>query len=393
MNLPHSHHQPQPSRDGWHVGLLFSRSSLTAAVETTQDNATRLAIDEVNASGGIAGVPLVPVGGDAGPTPESFREAALQLCDVERVSVIFGTHMSSTRKAVLPVIESRRVLLFYPTLYEGFEYSPYCIYTGSAPNQNSVPLARHMLEQYGGRVLFVGGRYVYPYESNRIMRDLFEQAGGTVVDEIYLPLQSSHDDFMQVLQQAKALGPDAIYSTIVGSDTVRFYEAYQSCGLDAARMPIASLATNEADVAAMRPNAAAGHITAAPWFDTLDTPASQRFVRSYRARHGAAAPITAGAEAAYFQVHLFAEAARRAGSLRPQDVLAALGGLAFDAPQGRVEIDAETHHTWLWPRIARIGEAGRFEIISSAQSPVQPSPYMIDHVFHKQATPHGGAGH
>lgn len=377
--------------DGWHVGLLFSRTSLTAAVEATQENATRLAIDEVNAAGGVAGRPLVPVAVDAGPTPQSYQEGAVRLCDVEKVPVIFGTHMSSTRKAVLPIIESRRVLLFYPTLYEGFEYSPYCIYTGAAPNQNSVPLARHILDHHGSRVLFVGGHYVYPYESNRIMRDLFEQAGGTVVDEIYLPLESSHQDFLAVMERVRSQAPDAIYSTVVGSDTVRFYEAYQSAGFDPRRMPIASLATNEADVAAMRDGAAEGHITAAPWFDTMQSPESQRFVAQYRQRFGPDAPITAGAEAAYFQVHLFAQAARRAGSLVPQEVLANLAGVGFNAPQGRVEIDAETHHTWLWPRIARISAARRFDVIADAYAPVRPSPYMVDVTLQPTGSGHGDA--
>lgn len=376
---------PTPGPDGWRVGLLFSRSSLTAAVEATQENATCLAIEEVNAEGGIDGVPLVPVAEEAGSTPESFRDAALRLCDLRRVPVIFGTHMSSTRKAVLPVIESRQVPLFYATLYEGFEYSPYCIYTGAVPNQNSVPLARHMLAHHGGRVLFVGGDYVYPYESNRIMRDLFEQAGGTVLDEIYLPLQSSHEDFMAVMQRVRALAPDAIYSTVVGSDTQRFYEAYQAAGFDPHRMPIASLATNEADAAAMRPGASEGHITAAPWFATLDTPDSLRFVRRYRSRFGPDAPITAGAEAAYFQVHLFAQAARRAGSLQAAPLLAALGGLSYAAPQGRVTIDAATHHTWLWPRIARIGADGSFDIIGSAAEAIRPSPFMIGHTLNVPA--------
>ena len=383
-------HTPGPG--GWRVGVLFSTSSLTAAVEATQKNATLLAIAEVNAAGGIAGAPLLPVAIDAGPTPGTYREAALYLCDVERVPVIFGTHMSSTRKAVLPVVESRRVLLFYPTLYEGFEYSPFCIYTGAAPNQNSVPLAGHMLEQYGGRVLFVGGQYVYPYESNRIMRTLFEQAGGTVLDEIYLPLQSSHEDFMAVMERVRALAPGAIYSTVVGSDTLRFYEAYQSAGFDPVRMPIASLATNEADAAAMRSGAAEGHITAAPWFATLDTPVSQRFVSSYRDRFGPDVPITAGAEAAYFQVHLFAEAARRAGSTQSDALLEAMAGLDFDAPQGRVRLDAESHHTWLWPRIARVAANGRFEIIASADAAVRPSPYMIDHKLHRSEQGHDTEG-
>ncbi|MCD5994255.1 transporter substrate-binding domain-containing protein [Pseudomonas sp. CDFA 602] len=367
------------------VGLLFSACSLTAASETTQANATHLAIAEVNEAGGVNGRPLVAIDGHPGADPADYRESALRLCDEHHVQVLFGTHMSSTRKMVLPVVESRRRLLFYPTLYEGFEYSPYCYYTGSAPNQNSLQLARHVLQTYGGRVLFVGGSYVYPYESNRIMRELFEQAGGEIVDEIYLPFHATTEDFERVMQRVRETSPDAIYSTIVGSDIPPLHRAYRQAGFDPAVVPIVSLATNEVDVLAMSAEEAEGHVSAAPWFSTLQNPASQAFVRRYRERFGEQAPITAGAEAAYFQVHLFAEAARRSADDSVQALRHALAGARFDAPQGPVQIDAQTQHTWLWPRIARLDHQRRFRLVLESTEAVQPSPYMVDYQMDVQA--------
>ncbi|MDR5761430.1 transporter substrate-binding domain-containing protein [Caballeronia sp. LZ035] len=372
-------------RDGHHVGLLFSKVSITAANETTQENASRLAIDEINAEGGIRGVPLVPVAPEVGVSPEAFRIAAEWLCDVQKVPVIFGTHMSSTRKAVLPVVESRRTPLFYATLYEGFEYSPYCFYTGSVPNQNSVLLASHVIRHYGNRVMFIGHQYVYPRESNRIMRELYEHAGGTVVAETYLPLDAPEEDFERVLAHARDLRPDAIYSTVVGHDIVKLYRAYRRLGYDPATMPIASLATIETDLAAMPSEASEGHVTAAPWFDTLDTERSRGFVARYRARFGADAPITACAEAAYFQVHLVADAARRAGTLDAAELVPALDGAHYDAPQGRVTMDGDTHHTWLWPRIARVNSRRRFDILYSSPTAVRPVPYLVDHALNFDA--------
>ncbi|MBD8825697.1 transporter substrate-binding domain-containing protein [Pseudomonas sp. CFBP 13602] len=367
------------SGEDYKVGLLFSRASLTAASETAQANATHLAIAEINDSGGLDGRRLLAIDGDPGADPNDYRDSALQLCDQHQVQVLFGTHMSSTRKVVLPVVESRRRLLFYPTLYEGFEYSPYCFYTGSAPNQNSLQLARYVLETHGGRVLFVGGSYVYPYESNRIMRELFEQAGGEVVDEIYLPFHATAEDFDRVMQRVRETAPDAIYSTIVGSDIPSLHRAYRQAGFDPAVVPIVSLATNEVDVQAMSDEEAEGHISAAPWFSTLQTPASQAFVARYRARFGEHAAITSGAEAAYFQVHLFAQAARRASDDSVQALREALAGARFEAPQGTVQIDAQTQHTWLWPRIARLDQRRRFQLVLESAEAVQPSPYMVDY--------------
>lgn len=370
--------------DDYKVGLLFSRASLTAASETAQANATHLAIAEVNDSGGINGRRVTAIDGDPGADPNDYRDSALHLCDHHQVQVLFGTHMSSTRKVVLPVVESRRRLLFYPTLYEGFEYSPYCFYTGSAPNQNSLQLARYVLQTYGGRVLFVGGSYVYPYESNRIMRELFEQAGGEIVDEIYLPFHATAEDFERVMQRVRETAPDAIYSTIVGSDIPSLHRAYRQAGFDPARLPIVSLATNEVDVQAMTDEEAEGHISAAPWFSTLQTPASQAFVSRYRARFGEGAAITAGAEAAYFQVHLFAQAARRAADDSVQALREALAGARFDAPQGTVQIDPQTQHTWLWPRLARLDDRRQFQLVLESAEAVPPSPYMVDYQMDAQ---------
>jgi branched-chain amino acid transport system substrate-binding protein len=363
------------------VGLLFSSSSMTAAVEATQANATLLAIDEVNQAGGVNGVPLEAVTVPIGATPECFRLAAIELCDEHEVQVLFGTHMSSSRKAVLPVAESRRRLLFYPTIYEGFEYSPFCYYTGAAPNQNSVQLARYVLEHFGNRVVFIGVPYVYPIESNRIMRDLFEQSGGQVVDEIYLPFNSDAQAYREVMQRVAELAPDAIYSTVVGADIPTLYSAYAEAGFDPYTRPIVSLSTNEAEVALMPAGVAQGHICAAPWFDTLDNPASRHFVGKYRARFGADLPVTAAAEAAYFQVHLYAQAARLAQPGNVDSLREALGGAEFEAPQGRVRISPENHHTWLWPRIARLNAAGRFELVFEGEEAIHPSPYMIEHLL------------
>lgn len=173
--------------------------------------------------------------------------------------------MSSTRKAVLPVIEAREALLFYPTLYEGFEYSRHCIYTGAAPNQNSVQLVDFLTKHYGKRVFLVGSNYVYPYESNRTISDLFLQLGGQVLDEIYVPLNLKPEDVAKIIRHIRAARPDVIYSTIVGDGIIPFYTAFKEAGFDSATMPIASQSTSEADVVRMRPEVAEGHITAAPF--------------------------------------------------------------------------------------------------------------------------------
>ena len=365
----------------WRVGVLFSTTGVTAAVERTQQAATLLAIEEINAGGGVLGSPIEPVLYDPESRPKRYGELAKQLCDQDSVRVIFGCHMSSTRKAALPIVEAHRALLFYPTLYEGFEYSPNCVYTGAAPNQNSVQLVRYLTRHFGKRLFLIGSDYVYPYESNRIIADLFRQAGGEVLDEMYVPLRVADIDMAKVLRRIKAARPDAIYSTVVGDGIARFYTAYLEAGFDQRTHPIASQSTQEAEIAQMSVEAARGSITAAPYFSTLQTPANLKFVAAWRKRFGPELPITANAEAAYFQVNLYAQTLERAGDDRLDAMLPHLHEHEFDAPQGRVRIDKENHHTYLWPRVARVDDAGRFQVVDDPEVRVKPDPYMFESRF------------
>lgn len=367
---------PDRLNSPWRFGVLFSRSGVTASVETTQFNGTVLAAEAINAAGGIRGRPVELVSYDPASNPKQFNAFAERLLSTDGVRLILGCYMSSTRKAVLPLVEAYRGLLLYPTLYEGFEYSPSCIYTGSAPNQNSLPLARYLFGRYGKRLLFVGSNYVYPYESNRIMADLAGQAGGTVTDEIYVPLDAGPKDFSKAIGRIGKTKPDIIFSTVVGRSTAIFYEAYRQAGFDPERMPIASLTTSEAEVAEMLPEAALGHITAAPFFSTLAT--ASGFVSSFRERFGVKVAVTAGAEAAYFQLMMVADAIEQTGTDEPDQVRAALGRLEYNAPQGKVRVDRTTNHTFLWPRVAKLDASGRFQVVWDPGRRVKPDPYCVD---------------
>lgn len=356
---------------------MFSETGVTAVIERTMGRATLLALEEINAAGGVRGRPIEPLAIDPRSDPKIFRKVASELLGEHGAQVLFGCYMSSTRKATLPVVERHNGLLFYPTLYEGFEYSRHCIYTGAAPNQNSLQLGRYLIEHYGNRFYFVGSNYVFPYESNRIMADLLRAKGGKVLEERYVPLSSRAEDFEPVIAEIRKLRPDVVFSTVVGSGTAHLYRAFRKAGFNPAKTCIASLTTSEAEIAEMGSEAAEGHILAAPYFQSLTSKANQAFVARFAKRFGADAPITASAEAAYFQVHLFAKALELSGSTEVDPILEALAGVQYDAPQGGVRIDPDNNHTFLWPRVGKVNAEGQFDVVYEARTPVKPDPYMV----------------
>ena len=362
------------------VGMLYSETGVTSSIEASQRFGTLFAIEQVNEAGGVDGREIVPVSYDSRSEPALYATLAERLITADNVKVIFGCYMSSTRKAVIPVVERWNRLLFYATLYEGFECSDHVIYTGAAPNQNSVQLAEYMTSTFGPRVYLVGSDYIYPYESNRIMADLVGQCpGGTKVGERYVPLNAAERDFDEILADIRNAQPDFIFSTVVGNSTQCFYRAYADAGFDPAKMPIGSLTTSEVEVGQMGAAAAEGHYTAAPYFQTIQSAANVSCLAKFRARFGDSAAPNSCWEAAYFQFHLFAAAMRASGSDDIDALMPHLLGSSFDAPQGIVRIEASNHHASLYPRIGRANSEGQFTIMRETRESVYPDPYLVTH--------------
>ncbi|HEY4986780.1 MAG TPA: transporter substrate-binding domain-containing protein [Bradyrhizobium sp.] len=364
------------SGDTWRVGVLFSRSGLMAVTETEHFLGTALAIQEINQGGGVLGREVEVVAYDPGSDPEKYRKLADRLLTEDGISVIFGCSTSAARKAVLPAIERRNGLLWYPSLYEGFEYSPNVIYTGASPNQNSFPLAEYLIRTYGKRIFLVGSDYVYPRESNRIMRDLVISHGGEIVGEVYVAMEAPDADLQAVLAKVKQQEPDVLFSTVVGRTAQSFYRLYREAGFEPGAMPIASLTMAEGEVREIGVELCEGHITAATYFGSVERDANKRFVADFHRAFGADRPISMWSAGAYAQVRLFALALESAGTLDTQRLVDAALGLSYEAPEGSIQIDPENNHTWLTPRIGRLRKDGVFDIVWEAKAAVKPDPYL-----------------
>jgi branched-chain amino acid transport system substrate-binding protein len=366
----------QADRDVWRVGVLFSRSGLMAITESEHFFGTALAIEEFNKAGGILGREIEVVAYDPGSVPDTYRKMADRLLTEDGVSVIFGCSTSAERKAVLPAIERRNGLLWYPSLYEGFEYSPNVIYTGACPNQNSFPLAEYIVRKYGPRVYLIGSDYIYPRESNRIMRDLVESYAGQVAGEQYVAMEANDVELTQALEMIRMRSPDVVFSTIVGRAAQRFYQLYAQRGFDPARLPIASLTMAEGELREIGPEYCVGHLTAASYFGSLDSESSGRFKTAFANAYGTGRPVSMWSAGAYAQVKLFIKALVQAGSLDTQRLVDAALGLSLDAPEGPVQIDPDNNHIWLTPRIGRVRADGEFDIVWEGKGPIKPDPYL-----------------
>src|SRR5579872_3645936 len=129
------------------VGILHSLSGTMAISEVSLRDVTLMAIDEINAQGGVLGRKVEAVVVDPASNWPLFAEKAKQLLVQDKVSVVFGCWTSVSRKSVLPVFEKYNGLLFYPVQYEGEELSKNIFYTAEAVNQQATPAVDYLLAQ------------------------------------------------------------------------------------------------------------------------------------------------------------------------------------------------------------------------------------------------------
>lgn len=368
----------QNEQDDWNVGVLFSSTGMSALTEMEHLQGTILAIEEINQAGGVRGRPLQPVFRNPDARPELYRQMARELLVEEGVTVIFGCSHSASRKAVLPLVERHNALLFYPSVYEGFEYSENVIYSGATLNQCAFALADFLIHKYGRRIGFVGADYIFPRESNRTMREILESKGAEVVGETYAPIDASEAETAAMMSEILRWEANAIFSTVIGGPARRLYRLYHEAGIDTRRHPIASLTMAESEIGAIGAGVCEGHVLSAGYFQTLENPENSAFVSAFKKRFGLEHTTSVWSQTAYIQVHLLARALELCGSMEPSLLSPHLRGQKLQAPEGPVSIDGETRHIWLTPRIGVVRPDGLFDVVWSAEAPVRPDPYLAN---------------
>lgn len=356
------------------IGVLHSLTGTMAISEQPLVDAVRLAVNEINERGGLLGQPLEMVIADGKSDPATFAKEAERLITQEKVSVIFGCWTSASRKAVKPIVEKYNHLLFYPVQYEGLEQSPNIIYTGSAPNQQIVPATRWALKNLGKRVYLLGSDYIFPHTANRIIADFIHVADGTVLAERYLPLDSDAVD--DVVREIEKLKPDVILNTINGNCNAYFFKALSQSSVKETPVLSFSIAENELT----HYPTLATHFAAWSYFQSIDSPTNQKFIENYRQLVGNKNRVTSDPiEAAYFSVYLWAQAAREARSIAPENVNVTILQQSFHAPSGIISIDKRTRHTWKMLRIGQAQANGQFNEIYNSQFPIRPDPFPDYH--------------
>lgn len=364
---------PVPAGEPIRVGILHSLTGTMANSEFPVADAAHLAVEELNAAGGLLGRPIEATIVDGASDEETFATKAEDLIARNKVSAIFGCWTSSSRKRVKDVVERHDNLLVYPLAGEGLEQSPNILYLGG-PNHKIMDAAKWCFAFLEKRRFFlVGSDYIFPRAANAIIKDQLSALGAEIVGEIYIPLGET--DMSAIVAAIKAAQPDVILNSINGDSNTAFFRRMRSSGLDYEKVPIVSFSIAETDMRAMQPQDVAGTYACWCWFEKVPGAASQEFMARFRHRFGASRLVSDPVMAAHTAVHLWAQAVEAAGSAEPAAVRKALLGQSRSSPEGTIQVDQEMLACWRTPRIGRVLPDLSFEVVWQAPAPLRPVLY------------------
>lgn len=356
------------------VGLLHSLSGTMAISEVTVRDAELLAIEQINAKGGVLGKKIEPVVEDGASDWPTFARKAEKLILEDKVATVFGGWTSASRKAMLPVFEKNKALLWYPVQYEGLEQSPNIFYTGATTNQQIVPALEYLKAQGKKNIFLVGSDYVFPRTANKEIKAYFAANGIRRAGEEYIPL--GDQQVSTLVNKIVAAKPDAIFNTLNGDTNTAFFKEYKTKGISPAQVPILSVSVAEEEVRAIGPEFLAGQLVAWNYYQTTDTPENVAFVKAFKAKYGQDKVTSDPMEAGYVAVYLWAAAVEKAQSTDVEKVKAAAAGIEFNAPEGKVTIDGATQHISKTARIGLIGADGQIKQVAGSDGPIKPDPFL-----------------
>ncbi|MDA8344752.1 MAG: substrate-binding protein [Thermaerobacter sp.] len=352
------------------IGYIGAFSGPGAPYGPQEEEQAKLAVSQINASGGVMGRKLQLVIKDSATDPNTASIAAKQLIEQVNVPALFMCDTSAVRNAVESVVKNQKVLFFYDTLYEGGAYLPNMYIDGEVPQQQVIPVYPYIMQKYHGKKWFiVGDDYVWPTKTSAVVKATVQKAGGSVVGTSYVPLGTSN--FSSVLTQIQAARPNFLSMELIGTDAIAFMKQFYALGLEH-HTKVVMLAIDNGTLQAMG-QAGVGSLEPAGYFPAVQSAANTKYLKAYNKMFPQAPPPSFNIIPVYDSIMLWAKAANAAKSLNFNKVQAMMTKVSFDSPRGLLRYQSSTHGMPLTIYLAQFEPGGTEKIIHTFGD-VQPGP-------------------
>jgi urea transport system substrate-binding protein len=329
-------HAQEPIKIGVPVGLSGANSVVAPSVV----QAGELAVEEINAAGGVLGRPLELVVADDGSGAQGAQKAFDSLVFQQEVDALISMETSAARNAGLPIVNRGQVPFIYTSFYEGRSCSPWMYVNAWVPEQQVAPIVDHFMKEFGAKSFFlVGSDYAFGRGMLEFTRQYIEDQGGEVLGEEYLPMDGT--DWTAIISQLKSANPDAlITSTAGGAPNVTLTKQLRAAGVD---IPYGNLAVDEGTAKGMGADAAGIYISAS-YITGIDSPENKKFLEGMARKFGDDLKTPNDLSVPQYEgVYLYKLAVEKAGSTDPEAVIDALDEVSFKGPRGVIQMNKQRH--------------------------------------------------
>jgi branched-chain amino acid transport system substrate-binding protein len=308
--------------------------------------ASTLAVEEINAAGGLLGRKIQAIQYDTQSDIALYTKFAQQLSRDDKVDVVHGGITSASREAIRQTFKRSNTLYFYNVLYEGGVCDRNVVVTGTTPAQAVEPVVDLAMKQWGNRVYVIAADYNYGQITAKWIDHYVKQRKGTTVRIEFFPLDVA--DFGSTIAKIQQEKPTFVVSALVGGAHMSFYRQWAASGMNK-RIQLASTTFGVGNEhLALSAAEGDGILIAGNYSQEAATPANRDFLARWQKRFGDTKIVHEIAVSQYQGILLWAECVRKAGSLDRAKMLAAIeSGVGIDGPTGRVAIEPKTHHTSL----------------------------------------------
>jgi branched-chain amino acid transport system substrate-binding protein len=328
-----------------------------------------LAIDDLNAQGGLLGRQVELKKYDPQSNIQFYTQFATEAATKDKVAAVFGGITSASREAIRPILRKFQTPYFYPALYEGGVCDRNAFMTGSTPAQTIEKLVPYAMKKWGKKIYTIAADYNYGQISAEWVKKYAHDNGGEVVAEEFFPLDVT--EFGPTIKKIQAAKPDLVYSLLVGGNHMSFFRQWAAAGV-AGQIPIASTdfgVGNEHIV--LTPQEGNGIIAAYGYLQELDNPVNAAFLKRLRDKFGDKTPyVNELAATTWYAVMHWANGVKAAGTTDRLPLIGALEkGSVVDGPGGTSTLDAATHHCKMDIHLGEV-ENRAFKVLESY--PQQP---------------------
>jgi urea transport system substrate-binding protein len=326
----------EPIKIGVPVGLSGANSVVAPSVV----QAAELAVEEINAKGGVLGRPLALEVADDGSGAAGAQKAFDSLIFQKKVNVLISMETSAARNAGLPIVQRGKTPYIYTSFYEGRSCNKYMYVNAWVPDQQVAPIVDYFMKASQAKNFFlIGSDYAFGRGMLEFTKSYIGKKGGKVVGEEYLPMDGS--DWTAVINKLKTAKPDAIItSTAGGAPNVTLTKQLRAAGVT---LPYGNLAVDEGTAKDMGADAE-GIVISGSYLTNIDSPKNKAFLAAMQKKFGTALKTPNDLSVPQYEaVYLYKAAVEKAGGTDPDKVVAALATVSVEGPRGQIQMNKQRH--------------------------------------------------